>query len=70
MNSSNQHRATYTNLAPGSYTFRVKASNNNGVWNEEGLSVAITALPAPWNTWWARSLYSLCGLGFFLQGAR
>ncbi len=44
-----QRSATYTNLDPGTYTFRVKASNNDGVWNEEGLSLKIEVLPA----WWA-----------------
>jgi ligand-binding sensor domain-containing protein len=39
--------ATYTNLDPGRYTFRVKASNSDGVWNEEGTSLSITIMP-PW----------------------
>ena len=34
-----QRMATYTNLSPGEYTFRVKGSNNDGVWNEEGTSI-------------------------------
>ena len=38
---------TYTNLDPGEYTFRVKASNNDGVWNEKGVSLRIIILP-PW----------------------
>ncbi|MFC2093452.1 two-component regulator propeller domain-containing protein [Bacteroidota bacterium] len=37
--------ATYTNLDPGAYTFRVKGSNNNGIWNEEGASLKIKILP-------------------------
>ena len=37
--------ATYTNLDHGSYTFRVKASNNDGVWNEEGKAIKITITP-------------------------
>ncbi|MDA3928885.1 MAG: ATP-binding protein [Prolixibacteraceae bacterium] len=44
--------ATYTNLDPGLYTFKVKASNNEGVWNEHGKSVAIHILPPWWETWW------------------
>ncbi|MFY9151758.1 MAG: two-component regulator propeller domain-containing protein [Prolixibacteraceae bacterium] len=43
---------TYTNLDPGEYTFRVKASNNDGIWNENGHSVRIVILPPWWNTWW------------------
>lgn len=44
----------YTNLAPQTYTFRVKASNNDGVWNEEGASLTIIKHPAFWETWWFR----------------
>ena len=59
--TDSQHRvARYTNLAPGDYTFRVKASNNDGVWNEEGTSIAITVTPPWWETWW---FYTLCTVG-------
>ncbi len=44
--------ATYTNLDPGSYTFRVKAANNDGVWNEAGTSLEITITPPFWKTLW------------------
>jgi ligand-binding sensor domain-containing protein/signal transduction histidine kinase len=47
--------ATYTNLEGGSYTFRVKGSNNDGVWNEEGTSILVTIMPPFWATWWFRS---------------
>ena len=46
--------ATYTNLDPGTYTFRVKASNNNGVWNEKGTFLQIVITPPFWATWWFR----------------
>ncbi|MCJ8322147.1 MAG: ATP-binding protein, partial [Colwellia sp.] len=52
-------RATYTNLPNGDYTFRVKASNADGYWNEDGASLKITVLPPPWKTWWAYTLYGL-----------
>ena len=52
-------RATYTNLPHGDYTFRVKASNSDSYWNEEGASLKITLLPPPWKTWWAYTLYGL-----------
>ena len=45
---------SYTNLDPGEYTFRVKASNNDGIWNEKGISLRIIILPPWWNTWWFR----------------
>ncbi|MBN2764187.1 MAG: response regulator, partial [Bacteroidales bacterium] len=43
-------KATYTNLDPGLYTFRVIASNNDGYWNESGASMKITVLPPFWKT--------------------
>lgn len=46
--------ATYTTLAPGEYTFRVKGSNNDGIWNEEGVSLMIRIIPPLWKTWWFR----------------
>jgi signal transduction histidine kinase/DNA-binding response OmpR family regulator len=47
-----ERKASYTNLSPGAYTFRVLASNNDGVWNEEGASVRIIITPPFWQTWW------------------
>ena len=55
-----QHRfATYTKLPPGRYTFRVKASNNDGQWNHQGAAIAITVLPPWWQTWWFRILIAV-----------
>jgi len=64
--------ATYTRLSPGDYTFRVKASNNDGVWNEQGASVKITITPPWWQTWWFRGaavvlVLSLGYSGFLLR---
>lgn len=56
-------KATYTNLPAGNYLFRVKASNNDGIWNEQGADVALTVLPAPWYSWWAYTIYALFALG-------
>ena len=52
--SANNANATYTNLSPGNYTFRVIAANNEGVWNMEGASLEISILP-PW--WQSRLAY-------------
>lgn len=49
-------RATYTNLDPGRYVFKVKAANKDGIWNEQGASLSIEVLPAWWETWWFRVL--------------
>ncbi len=48
----NRNFATYTRLPPGKYVFRVKGSNHNGVWSEEGVSLAITIIPPFWKTLW------------------
>ena len=55
----NQHEAFYPNLPPGKYIFRVKAANNNGVWNEEGATLSITVNPPWWKTIWAYIIYGL-----------
>ncbi len=47
--------ATYTNLDPGDYTFHVKASNNDGVWNEQGVALQVRILPPWWNALWFRA---------------
>jgi ligand-binding sensor domain-containing protein/two-component sensor histidine kinase len=44
--------ANYTNLDAGEYTFMVKASNNDGVWNETPTSIKLTIAPPYWQTWW------------------
>ena len=52
----NKREATYTNLDPGKYLFRVKSSNNDGVWNEEDAHIAIIITPPFWETTWFRIL--------------
>jgi len=54
---SKNRRATYTNLPAADYTFRVKGSGKDGVWNEEGSSIRVRILPPPLLTWWAYTLY-------------
>ncbi|MFV1981755.1 MAG: ATP-binding protein, partial [Rhodothermia bacterium] len=58
-------RAAFTNLDPGEYTFRVKAANSDGVWNEQGTSILITINPPFWATWWFR-LMMVVGFGGLL----
>jgi signal transduction histidine kinase len=50
--AGNRRHADYPNLSPGTYTFRVIGSNNDGVWNEAGASVVITIRPPFWRTGW------------------
>jgi signal transduction histidine kinase/ligand-binding sensor domain-containing protein/DNA-binding response OmpR family regulator len=54
-----QRTVTYTNLSPGDYVFKVKASNSDGVWAEKPYELKITVLPPWYRTWWAYVLYSL-----------
>lgn len=46
----NKREASFTNLAPGKYVFKVKAANNDGLWNEDGPAVAVVVKPAWWKT--------------------
>lgn len=66
----NQRTALYTNLPAGTYQFRVKASNNDGVWNEQGRSIQVIVLPPPWKTWWAYSIYAATIIGLLLLFVR
>lgn len=52
IDAGNRRFVTYTNLDPGTYTFRVIGSNNDGIWNTSGASVQIRILPPFWRTWW------------------
>ena len=55
---SKERHVSYTNLAPGKYTFRVIGSNADGIWNEEGASMEIIIAPPWWLTWWAYVIYA------------
>jgi signal transduction histidine kinase/ligand-binding sensor domain-containing protein/DNA-binding NarL/FixJ family response regulator len=59
---------TYTNLDPGEYVLRVIGSNNDGVWNEEGTSIAITITPPWWGTTWFRGMVILGLVGLVAGG--
>ncbi|MEW5957144.1 MAG: two-component regulator propeller domain-containing protein [Chloroflexota bacterium] len=61
--------ATYTDLDGGQYVFRLKGSNNDGVWNEAP-AIHITITPPPWQTGWAYLLYIAAGLGVVLAYGR
>ena len=51
-NAATSKKASYTNIPPGDYIFTVKASNNDGVWNNKGVSIKIIITPPFWLTWW------------------
>lgn len=54
-----QHVASYTNLAPGRYVFRVRASGSDGVWTGQDATLALTITPPFWATWWFRLLITV-----------
>jgi ligand-binding sensor domain-containing protein/signal transduction histidine kinase len=60
---TDRRSASYSKLPPGEYRFRVKASNEDGLWNMEGVTLAITVLPPFWKTWWFRTGAVLVLLG-------
>jgi PAS domain S-box-containing protein len=73
--AGNRRQAFYTNLGPGAFRFRVKASNNNGVWNEEGTELLFSIAPAYYQTTWFRIasavlLGTLIWIGFVLHARR
>ncbi len=61
--NGNSHVASYNNLAPGTYTFRVKAANSDGFWTKNLGSVQVIIFPPWWATWWAYVLYALLAGG-------
>lgn len=65
-----QRKAIFTNLNAGDYIFRVKASNNDDVWNDTGLTLHIRVLPPFWKSPLAFVLYALLILGALLLARR
>ena len=61
--AGNDGFARYANLPPGAYTFQVKASNSDGVWNNDNIRKVKIKVPTPWHmTWWAKIGYILAGI--------
>ena len=62
--TTSSRSATYTNLDPGTYTFKLKAANYLGIWNDNPVELKITILPPPWKTWWAILIYIALAITF------
>lgn len=62
--------AAFTGLPPGSYLFRVKAANGDGVWNEEGAALRVVIDPPFWGTWWFRLAAAAAALAIALAALR
>lgn len=56
--AGNNRTATYTNLAPGNYVFKVKSANADGSWSNDQLELKIKILPPWWKTFWAYLIYT------------
>jgi signal transduction histidine kinase/ligand-binding sensor domain-containing protein/DNA-binding response OmpR family regulator len=66
ISSGSRREVTYTNLDPGNYIFKVKGTNSDGYWNEEGLAVNLIINPPFWKAWWAYTIYFILAvIGFF-----
>ncbi|MEZ5566852.1 MAG: triple tyrosine motif-containing protein [Halioglobus sp.] len=59
IDTGQNHSATYTNLPPGKYTFRVQGMNSAGIWDNQGAEIAFSVLPPFWKTTWAFAIYAL-----------
>jgi signal transduction histidine kinase/ligand-binding sensor domain-containing protein len=70
--SGTRRYASYTNLPGGEYVFKVKATNNSGLWNDIGMSIKIRVVPPVWNTAWFKlsSVFLALGLILFLFNLR
>ena len=57
--NSKNRAISYSNLEPGAYIFRLKGSNNNGIWNEHGKTITVLILPRFYQQWWFYALLSV-----------
>jgi two-component system sensor histidine kinase ChiS len=57
-----RRHASYTNIPPGSYRFEVKATNNDGLWSAQEVSIELIISAAPWLTWWAKLMYVVAAI--------
>ena len=60
--------AGYTRVPPGTYTFKIKGSNSDGIWNDAGISITIIISPPWWRTWWFRigSVFFIAFIGSYI----
>ena len=59
INSGDRHFVSYTNLDPGEYIFRVKAANNDGLWNAKEVVLKVEIIPPFWKTLWFKFFIAL-----------
>ena len=68
--TSERRLATYTNLDPGDYLFRVRATNNDGLWSDKEVALKLTVLPPWWNTTWFKLVVLLSFISLLYVGYR
>jgi len=68
--SASKRFATYTNLDPGHYVFKVRAANKDGIWSGNPATLAITILPPYYKTWWFRVAVAMLAIGGFYWSMR
>jgi signal transduction histidine kinase/ligand-binding sensor domain-containing protein len=56
LHGGTQRRVSYSRIPAGRYRFRASASNSDGVWNPDGVSIAVKVAPFVWQTWWFRTV--------------
>ena len=70
INAGNVHIASYSNLAPGTYHFEVKAVNSDGIWSETPAEYNFIIMPAWYQTWWFKAaifIIIVTGIYFFTR---
>lgn len=65
-----QRTAYYYNLPAGEYSFRIKASNSNGIWSEEPVTMQLIISPPWWRSWWAYGIYAAILIGLVIIADR
>jgi ligand-binding sensor domain-containing protein/signal transduction histidine kinase len=65
-----QRTGRYTNLPGKTYTLRIKGSNNDGLWNDEGASLTVKVVPPFWTTWWFQGIAILAVVAAVVVGYR
>jgi ligand-binding sensor domain-containing protein/serine phosphatase RsbU (regulator of sigma subunit) len=62
-----ERNATFTNLDAGTYVLRVRGSNSDQQWNQDGAAIKVVVTPPWWKTYWAYSLYGILIVGFLFS---
>jgi signal transduction histidine kinase/ligand-binding sensor domain-containing protein len=70
VDAGDRRYANYTNLPAGNYLFRVRGSNNDGVWNETGIALPVRVAPPLWQTWWFQTAALLMVAALLAGGFR